>query len=224
MMRLAAIAICLAAPAAAQTFQLPAGCEGFLTVQMASCSVSHHFTCTQDAAGEQRRADLDEDGLSYVGRTNDEAEWVESLHLRSAHSEQLGASVDPMSMSELIANGTDTWDFSTTSAEIGESRYKGMDRLTGESVVIDGVTLLGTENELTAFDAFGTRLWSSSGREFINPDWRMFLSGESSYVTSDDTFDSDDTPVEFIFPGEAGYLSVNPKYGCGAQMSMLVLE
>ncbi len=217
----AVMATCLAGPAVAQEFSLPAGCEGYLTIQTSSCSVSHYFTCDGDADGVQRRATMDEEGLSYVGSISGEAEWLESFHLRSGHTERLSSAADNMSMSELLANDIDTWDFTTDSREIGESQYVGFDRLTGESVVIDGVTLLRTEYELTAFDASGVEMWKSEGAEYVSAEWRMFIGGLSSFITSDDRFDSDDTPVEFIFPDEAGYLSVNPKFGCGVEMSML---
>ncbi|MGJ8611297.1 MAG: hypothetical protein ACSHWY_09390 [Octadecabacter sp.] len=214
-------AVLSASPLAAQQFSLPQGCEGYLTIQSTSCSVSHYFRCDEDTNGEQRRASMDEEGLSYVGRISGEAEWLESFHLRSAHTERLMSSVDPMSMTELLENSVDTWDFTTESREIGDSQYVGFDSLTGETVEIDGVTLLRTEYELTAFDAAGTEMWKSEGSEYVSPDWRMFIGGTSSYITSDDRFDSDDTPVEFIFPGEAGYLSVNPKFGCGVEMSSI---
>lgn len=211
-----------ASPAAAQQFSLPQGCEGYLTIQSASCSVSHYFICDEDSNGEQRRATMDEEGLSYVGRISGEAEWLESFHLRSGHTERLSdASDDPMSMSELLANDIDTWDFKTESREIGTSQYVGFDRLTGETVEIDGVTLRRTQYALTAYDEVGTEMWKSEGAEFVSDEWRMFIGGTSSYTTSDDRFDSDDTPVEFIFPGEAGYLSVNPKFGCGVEMSLI---
>ncbi len=213
------IATLAASPAMAQQFSLPAGCEAYLTIQSTSCTVAHYFTCDGDADGEQRRATLDEEGLTYVGSINAEAEWVESFHLRSGHTERLVSSVDPMSMTELLSNMVDTWDFTTESAEIGESQYIGMDRLTGDSIEIDGITLLRTEYALTAYDANGDEMWRSEGAEFVHPEWRMFIGGLSSYITSDDRFDSDDTPVEFIFPDEDGFLSVNPKHGCGVQLS-----
>lgn len=204
---------------AAQVFSMPQGCEGYLTIQNSSCSVSHYFRCDEDQNGEQRRATMDQAGLTYVGRINDEAEWLESFHLRSGHTERQSTVVDPMSLNELLANSVDTWDFSTESREIGTRQYVGFDSLTGESVVIDGVTLLRTQYELTAFDAAGTEMWKSEGAEYVSREWRMFIAGLSSYITSDDRFDSDDTPVEFIYPGEPGYLSVNPKFGCGVEMS-----
>lgn len=213
------IALLAASPVAAQQFTLPEGCEGYLTIQTASCNVSHHFICDFDAEGEQRRATLDEEGLTYVGKINSEAEWVESFHLRSGHTEQLMSSADRMMMTDLLAGDVDTWDFTTSSDEIGDSQYVGFDQLTGESVVIDGVTLLRTEYALTAFDAEGEEIWRSAGNEFVHPEWRMFIGGTSTVTTSNGTFESDDTPVEFIFPGEEGYLSANPKHGCGVEMS-----
>jgi len=171
----------------AQTFTLPAGCEAFVTVQSKDCNVSHHFICEGDPDGHQRRADLDENELVYVGRIDSEAQWIESFHLRSGHSERLGAASDPASF----------------------------------TVVIDGVTLMRTEYEIVAEDGAGNEIWRATGREFASRDWRMFLSGESSYVTTNDTFETDGSPMEFIFPGETGFLSVNPKYGCGEMMSFL---
>ncbi|SLN34365.1 hypothetical protein [Pseudooctadecabacter jejudonensis] len=224
----ALIASALAVPSVvaqdAQQFSLPQGCEAYLTIQTSSCSVSHHFTCDFDAAGEQRRATLDEEGLSYIGKINSEAEWVESFHLRSGHTEQLSFSADRMMMTDLLAGDVDTWDFTTSSDEIGETQYVGFDQLTGEAVTIDGVDLLRTEYALTAFDEDGTEIWRAEGREFVNAEWRMFIGGVSSYTTSEGTFDSDDTPVEFIFPGEEGFLSQNPKHGCGVELSSAELN
>ena len=71
--------VLMASPLAAQEFDLPQGCEGYLTIQSQSCSVSHYFRCGDDQNGEQRRATLDEEGLTYVGRISGEAEWRDVL-------------------------------------------------------------------------------------------------------------------------------------------------
>ena len=206
--------------AAQQTFALPQGCTAYLTVQMKSCTVSHHFTCNEDAEGIQRRVDLDEDGVTYFGAIDAETQWIESFHVYSGHSERLEDSpADRASFTELTATGVNDYDFQTLSDEIGTTRYFGRDSLTGETVTIDGVTLDVTEYSITAVDGNGDEMWRAAGNEYISRDWRMFLSGTSTYQTPDDTFDSDDSPVEFIFPGETGFLSANPKHGCGAIMS-----
>lgn len=221
LMTLTAALFCSGLPALGQSrFALPDTCTAYLTVQMKSCTVSHHFTCEGDPQGHQRRADLDTRGLSYLGSIDAETQWISSFHPFSGHVEELEPRPAlPASLTELIETGVSTYDFRTLSQEIGPTRYVGQDVLTGETVTIDGITLEQTEYTIRAIDSDGNEKWRSAGREFISRDWRMFLSGVSTITTSDDSFDVDDTPVEFIFPDEAGFLSANPKYGCGAVMS-----
>lgn len=205
-----------------RTFVMPAGCEAHLTIQAQSCSVSHHFTCADDPEGWQRRVDMDPDGPTYIGAIDAETQWMESFHTYTGHSERLeNAPRDPASFSALIAEGTDTFDFQTLSDEIGTTRYVGFDTLTGVTQEIDGVMLEQTEYQVTAYDTGGGVIWESKGFEWISRDFRMFLSGVSTISTPDGSFDTDDTPVEFIFPGEPGFLSVYPKHGCGETVSQL---
>jgi hypothetical protein len=211
------------APAApgARLFQVPAGCTAYLTVQQASCTVSHHFTCEADPEGWQRRAEMDESGVSYAGAVDAETQWVESLHFLSGHSETLAPNpADPASFSELLATGRDSFDFVTDSPEIGPTRYAGSDRLTGETVTIDGVALDRTEFKVVAYDATGAEVWRTAGREYISRDWRMFLAGATTTrLPGGETYEEDSSPVEFILPGEDGFLSVRPRHGCGQMMS-----
>lgn len=220
---LIAVLTSAAMPAFAQTaevFALPAGCTAYLTVQTEACSVDHIFTCEGDAEGTQRRVSIGEMGVTYVGQIDSETQWIESLHLSSGHSERLSDEVtDPASFSDLVENGVDTYDFTTESEEIGQTRYVGQDSLTGNQVTIDGVTLDETQYNITAYDAEGEVKWSSEGNEYISQRFRMFLAGSSTITTEDGSFDNDDAPVEFIFEGEPGFLSKFPKYGCGETLS-----
>lgn len=220
-MRFAFALICLAAPASAQDlFTLPPACDAYLTVQNASCEVEHHFTCQGDPEGEQRRVSLDEQGLTYAGVIDAEAQWISSFHALSGHSERLAPDpADPASLSGLIATGEDSYDFQTLSDEIGATRYVGRDTLTGRQITIDDVTLDETAYQITAYDPEGEVLWQSEGNEFISRNWRMFLSGTSRITTPGGSFDSDSSPVEFIYPGEPGFLSARPKHGCGVAIS-----
>ena len=213
-----------ATPAPGRTFQPPAGCEAFLTVQMAACTVSHHFTCAADPEGWQRRVDMDEGGIAYAGAIDAETQWVESQHFLSGHSEALAPNpADPASFTELTTSGRDGFDFVTNSPQIGPTRYVGEDRLTGETVTIDGVTLDRTTYEIVATDPAGNEVWRSEGAEYISREWRMFLSGTgTTTLPSGESFGGDDSPVEFIYPGEPGFLSASPKHGCGEMMSKRV--
>lgn len=212
-----------AAPAQqSRTFSLPAGCTAYLTVQMRSCTVSHHFTCDGDPEGWQRRVDMDQSGVTYIGTIDAETQWMESFHVFDGHTEVLEDNPrDRASLSELIAQGTDTYDFQTLSDQIGTQRFVGFDTLTGVTQEIDGVTLDQTEYQITAYDSGGGMLWESKGNEWISREFRMFLSGTSTITVPDGSFETDDSPVEFIFPDEPGFLSVNPKHGCGETVSSL---
>jgi len=221
-MRGAAILICLAGPVAAQDrISLPAGCEGYLTVQMKSCVVSHHFTCAGEPEGHQWRVDVIEDGVVYSGLIDSETQWLQSYYPFSGDSEELLPDpADPASFTELVETGADTYDFRTLSLIGGEQRYVGQDSLTGERVVIDGVALLRTEYRIRQIDEAGDVVWRATGSEYISEEWRMFLSGTAEAWTPEDgAYSVDDTPVEFVFPGEPGFLTTQPKYGCGAIMS-----
>ena len=223
-MRTAFALICLALPAAAQdapsTFSLPAGCDAFLTVQTESCQVDHHFTCQGDPEGHQRRVSLDERGVTYAGEIDNETQWISSFHVISGHREVLESDpVEPASLSDLIRTGVDDYDFRTFSDEIGTTRYVGQDTLTGREITIDGVTLAETTYDITAYDEAGNEIWSSQGNEFVSRKWRTFLAGTGVVTTPDGTFEQSNRPVEFIYPGEPGFLSSNPKHGCGVAIS-----
>lgn len=203
----------------AETAVLPQGCEAFVTVQYKLCQVTHHYTCAGDPEGIQHRMDMDERGAFFISTIDEEAQWVESHALRSGEVDRLlPGGEDPMSYSQLAQTGRDDFDFSTQS-NFGELiRYRGWDRLTGETVIIDDVPLLRTENFARALGADGQVLWESQGNEYIHLDWRLFLGGQSVRRTEDGTRLSDDAPMEFHFPGDDGFLSSVPDFNCGALM------
>ena len=206
--------------AAADSFALPQGCTAFLTIQSHSCSVEHHFTCDADPEGVKRRVSLSEEGLTYLGSTDEDAQWLSSFYPFTDHREQLEPNPkDPASLSTLLKTGSDSYDFQTLSDEIGTTRYVGEDRLTGQVVTIDDVALQQTEYNITAYGADGSTLWSSKGNEFVNAKWRTFIGGTGTVTVPEGPFDKDDRPVEFIYPGEPGFLSANPKFDCGAILS-----
>ena len=208
-MKLAALAIMLAPPVSAQKFSLLAGCEAYLTVQNSDCVVSHYFRCAEDLAGEQNRVSFSENNHIYMGTTDEEGQWIFSHHIADEITETLELTpFDRASFSDLMAMGVNDFYFRTMSSEVGVTRYVGRDTLMGNQVVIDGVTVDETQT------------WQSQGYEFISRNWRIFLSGKGSITTLSDTFETDGTPVQFITPGEPGFLSIKPEFGCGVLMSV----
>ena len=211
---------CLAGAAAAGTFAAPQGCTPFMTVQMHGCVVSHHFRCAGDAPGDQWETLYDSDGPFFTTKVDSEFQWIDSYQSGPPDRIWLEEPArDPASFSNLIATGEDSYDFSTMN-DLGQRlSYRGFDRLTGERVVIDGVTLEATQFELTESDEAGTVLTRRSGRQYINRDWRLFFSGVEMTETDEGRLPSDNTPVQFVMPGEEGYLSTVPLFDCDELMS-----
>ncbi|SHJ00336.1 hypothetical protein [Wenxinia saemankumensis] len=224
MMRRLALTLALVAPGGAWAdYALPQGCTAYATIQKRACIVSHLYTCAGDAPGMQWRVDLGEDGPTFYGRIDAETQWVESHHLEAGRVEELEGGTDPASFSALLATNRDDYDFVTIDDAGYRTRFTGIDLLTGESRVIDGVTLEQTEFSITATDAdTGAFLWSSSGNEWIQRDWRTFISGTSTLQTGSEEWQDDRSPMEIARPGEPGFLAESPRHDCGALMSFAV--
>ena len=222
---LAALGLMLAAPAMAGTFTPPEGCTAFLTVQSKGCRVSNHYTCEADPAGDQWRADFDQEGVFFISRIDSEAQWVESFEIDPPARQTLDPNpADPASFSDLLATGNDSYIFGLSKDTGERSRVRGNDRLTGRQVVIDGITLQETEFNFTETDLSGTIQRRSRGNEYIHPEWRVFFSGPSEWDGGDGTFlPLDGSPVQFIMPGEPGFASTQPLFDCDAVMSSLPL-
>ena len=208
--------VTLASPTLADTWAVPEGCEAFMTVQAKQCRVSNHYRCAADPAGDQWRADFDQEGVFFFSRIDSEGQWVESFTLNPTVRQVLDpVRADSASFSELLATGIDTWDFGMTRDDGSASGARGYDRLTGKSVVIDGITLQETEVEFIESDVMGNTLRRARGTEYIHPDWRLFFAGPGETDLGDGQWLAiDGSPVEFIFPGEEGFLATQPKYDC----------
>lgn len=220
-MKLSALILCLAAsPAFAGSFTPPEGCTVNLTVQGRGCYVSNYYTCPTDNAGDQWRADFDQEGMFYMAKIDSETQWIESYDLNPTVKQTLDPNPkDPASFSNLLATGRDDFDFSL-SKETGEhTNVKGYDKLIGETVVIDGVTLQRTEYDYVETDDEGNILRQSHGNEYISAERRNFFSGTSEWFDGTNWLPLDGSPVQFFMPGEKGFGATQPLYECDAVMS-----
>lgn len=192
-----------------------------MTVQSKACRVSQYYRCVADPHGDQWRADFDQEGPYFLSHIDDEGQWIESFDLNPTSRQSLDPNAaDPASFSELLSGGTDSFSFGLTKEDGTSTRVAGFDRLTGKTVVIDGISLSQTEFEYAEADAEGNVLRRSRGNEYIHPEWRLFFAGPSEWDPGDGTYlPMDGSPVEFIFPGEPGFLKTQPIYDCDAVMS-----
>jgi hypothetical protein len=167
-------ALVLPLPVTAGSFTPPEGCTTFMTVQSRQCRVSNHYKCAADPAGDQWRADFDQQGPFFLSRINSEAEWVESFDLGEMVVRQVlqPNPADPASFSELVGTGVDSFEFGLSRDNGEETNVRGFDRLTGQSFTIDGITLLETEFDFTETDLNGAILRQSRGNAYGNTEER----------------------------------------------------
>ena len=216
-----ASAMAAAGPAAAQgqgarSFPVPEGCEALLTVQMKGCLVSNHFRCEADPEGVQRYISFSGEGPRGASVVDREFQWLESYG--TERRERLGEEVpDRASLTELFETGIDTYDFPLID-EAGEEdtleRVVGVDELAGESVSIDGEPLERTRFQMRRLGEDGEELLSVEGEQYVSRERRLFFAGTETVRVDGREFEVDHTPVSFIEPGEPGFFTTAPLYGC----------
>lgn len=208
----------LSGPALAASFTPPPGCTVYLTVQSKACRVSHYYTCQADGPGEQWRADFDQEGIFFLSKIDAEAQWLESVDpVEKTRQRLVSGAEDPASFTALIESGLDTFRFDLQQSDGLRSHVEGQDALTGSRVTIDNVQLEETDYRFTEVDSTGQVLRRARGQEFINREWRLFFSGPGEMDIGDGTWRRfDGSPVQFILPGEAGFLSTTPLFDCDA--------
>ncbi|KGJ04463.1 hypothetical protein IT41_10100 [Paracoccus halophilus] len=209
-----------APPAMAAVFTPPEGCTLEITIQNRGCTVSQHYRCSADTPGDQRVTIFTPEGPVYQSRIDRETRWMESTNLRNGIRDVLEArAADHASFSTLIETGRDDFDFWTLSNDGQRLRHVGRDELPGESVTIDGVALEITRFELTTFSETGEALIRREGQQFISRAHGRFYGGvERSEDWTGMVEESNDSPVTFSFPGEAGFGATTPEYDCDLQM------
>ncbi len=222
------IAICVAVPfaATAGTFTPPKGCTAYLTVQMSSCKVEHHWTCAGDAEGDHWALTINSDGPIYLQHLDREFRWLQNFPLSNDIERALQQpEADPNSLTELLETGRDDFDFEQIVSRGGEpyatEHITGFDKLTGTKVRIDGEELLVTEFELQIESISGGDTSRTYGNQYVSPKFRLFFQGRETEEIGGETYHYDEKPVLFSEPGEAGFLAANPEFGCDEMMSSL---
>lgn len=204
-------------------FTPPEGCKLQMTVQQHGCTVANHYICAGDPAGDKWTAFADQDGVYYVTRLDIETRWMESRSTVTGETDQLVPEArDHASFSDLLSSGHDSFDFATISSTGEVRRYRGEDRLTGTTRVIDGVRLEETDFDMLVSDAAGREIITRSGRQFISREMRLFFGGSETILTpGGQPVYSNETPASFAFDGEPGFGAAEPEYDCDVLLTAL---
>jgi len=218
----ALVATFLALPAFGAGFTPPRGCETFLTVQHKSCMVSVQWRCDETPGNQSWSAMFSSEGLESVTSYSGDYQWLDAIYMWDSSREAfVPPAADPISVSTLLADGVDTFDFTMRRTQPDRSydiRVVGADVLTGETARIDGydVDLVSTRVEITAED--GTVEYKAEGTQYLSRAFRQFFLGTERVFSDDGSFeDYDDTPVDVIETGEPGFGMTEPLYNCNSQ-------
>ena len=203
----------LAAPAAAQTLDLPAECAPFVTVQQAHCSVTTYARCDGDPEGSIRGISHDASGLNMVHLFSETWHWLDSDY--GSYREQILDTTDPIDIVAMRETGSDAWSFTMDSAVYGPATYVGDESLTGATRTLDGFEMLETEFTLAGTAADGTPFLEATGQEWLIPELGIILGGQVMMGDgSGKPAPQDFSPVSLATPGDAGFLSTVPTTGC----------
>lgn len=206
--------------AVAQATVPPEGCAGILTVQTRACSVSHYWRCDAAPEGTTWEVSYDQDGPVSVHTYDRDFQWLDAFYFETGTTERLyEPGPDPISMTELLETGADSYDFTTVEQTGGETTKlttTGRDEATGKTEVIDGVTLHTYNVRSETRNEAGEIVFAAEGKQYVYKAERLFMLGQESYFDGDQEWQEDNTPREFIFPGEKGFDDFSPRYGCNA--------
>lgn len=217
MTRAALILLTLAAgPALAETASLPTGCTARMTVQSANCTVRVVYVCKGDTAGHVRVDTYGAGGLEQAARFDPDFQMLERTAPESGITSRLVEITDALHLATVLTEGTDTYAYREEALRGNDAprshRVTGrMDRA-GDPVVIDGqALLLLTGLRVVTLNTQETIVFVE---EAYYDESATMVFGGRSFVLGDTAPVLNRTPVDFIFPGEDGYLSVAPLHGC----------
>jgi len=216
-----ASALLLSGPVVAQDFSPPEGCAGQFTVQYQGCLMMNLWTCQGDAPDEKWMMLFNEAGPVRLRKVDGDFQWLETYYTDGSTETMMSPATDPSNMSELLGTSRDSYDFSVDEPE-GVRRYRGYDALTGADPVIDGEQLLGTEYAYESFDENGAFVSGRKGRQFVHPEFKIFLFGQSTDLDGSNATSL--MPRTFARPGEPGFFPSKPIFDCGVVTSHLDKE
>lgn len=207
-------------------FNPPAGCTAFLTMQSRNCGVTHFYTCKGEPQGTTWIAYFTDEGMMALQQVSPEYQWLRGHYPRTGMTETfLPPADDPISTTELLDQGIDTYDFLMVEEQDGVRqtvRVRGWDQMTGETETIDGEVLDRTEFQVQWLDGDGNVTTEGSGQQYFSRRFMQFFSGQERYTDANGVNQQDDRPMTFAEPGEAGFLTTKPLFNCSTEQARMM--
>lgn len=209
--RISCLLTLVASPALAQA--VPPGCTPLVTIQSQGCYVRQVFTCASDSQplrwvasygpqGPVSLAVLDLGGMPQVMMSG-----------KDKPRGTLDPEGDPADLAKVLSGETDSFGYRLAFDDGSALSTTGSLGLTGAEVEIDGRSMTELQRIETVVYPNGTTSPELDNRLFYDAELGLLINTTSTERATGKVL-MDRTPVDFLFPGEAGADSVAPLYGC----------
>jgi hypothetical protein len=204
-------------------FPRDASCTHELTVQYASCTVKTYFVCGPDAGtirAEEVEPDKSRVALLY-DRNLSLIVGGDAMGLSRTYPVQ--GTVISLDWDALMAGQETTYQMEMVMEMFGLTRsgpYLGKFRLGRDSIVVSEIQLVPLIED--ANWELPEPIGTITGRQthYISDDLDFPIFGEGSSSMKGNNKSNGKIPAEILFPGDPGFESEQPKYGCPGLSSL----
>jgi hypothetical protein len=203
-----------AAPTFARAQDATAGCTTLAIIQSQGCLVRRVFVCDATPDDVINVGSYGPEGPTSVAIFNADGRTLETSFGPGTPKITLGEQTDPLSLRILLATEQDSFDYQMVHETVGAAQISGQITTSGEMITIDGRSLQVLLAEQTLVPPVGEAR-ATVIRYLYDAGLRLMLTDTITDAATGDIRDTR-TPVDFIWPGEAGFQDYVPLYGCGS--------
>jgi hypothetical protein len=187
-------------------------CTTIATIQSQQCTVRRVVVCDNNPVEWRNVAIYGPNGPTSMSIFNADGVQLRSGSGPGTPQTRLGDQADPVDLPKVFQTGADTFDYLLTHDDSGPTRLNGKMRSTGETVTIDGRSLIALVARQTITPDAGEPM-TVDVNYFYDADLQLLITDSVRDATTGE-FKQHRTPVDFILPGESGFEDYVPLYGC----------
>lgn len=189
-----------------------AECTTLVVIQSQGCNVRRVFVCDDMQADWRNVGIYGPDGPTSVFTLNANGVSLRITSGPGAPKISLGDQADPLDLQAVLRNGADSFNYQMINAAAGEANISGKTSLTSETITIDGRVLQVLQSRQTTVTPEG-QSHVTDIRYLYDADLQLLITDTISDATTGE-IQLLRTPVDFIWPGEAGFEDYTPLYSC----------
>jgi hypothetical protein len=187
-------------------------CTTLVVIQNEGCSVRRVFTCDNMPEDVRNVGNYGLAGPTLVVSVNTDGRTLRISAGPDTPTITLGEQADPFSLRVALAEGADSFNYQMVHETAGPATVSGQITTSGEMVTIDGQTMQIFQSDQTTLTPEG-ETQVADVRYLYHATLQLLLTASTNDATTGQVR-VERTPVDFIWPGEAGFEDYTPLYGC----------